>query len=156
MNDGYSPMKGYFVYRGVAYGTGTRVKLKEHMHCPTYVDIVKDDIYVFYNATQNGIHMFHWDDSAERPKHIKDLQKNIYNCDLDIAEIVEPVEVQLVSWQQKAIQNMTSRKACVDVFGGVLIYIVLMCIATIFKGNWILWILITTGFVWWLLNQYRN
>ena len=156
MNDEYSPMKGYFVYQGIAYGIGTRVRLKEHMHCPTYAHIVKNDIYVFYNSTQNGLYMFHWDDSVERPKHIKGLQKNIYNCDLDIAEIIEPVYPQWISWQQKTIQDMSNKSVCADVFGGVLIYIVIMCIGAIFKDRWTIWLIGTTIFGLWLLNRYRT
>ncbi len=156
MNDGYSAMKGYFVYHGVAYGIGTKVRLKEHVHYPTYAHIVKNDIYVFYNGTQNGLYMFHWNDSVERPKHIKGLQKNIYDCDLDIAEIVEPVYPQWTSWQQQAIKNMSDKNVCTDVFGGVLIYIVIMCIGAIFKARWIIWLISTVIFVRWLLNQYRT
>ena len=151
-----SPMKGYFVYRGVAYGTGTKVRLKEHVHCPTYAYIVKNDIYVFYNGTQDGLYMFHWNDTIERPKHIKDLQKNIYNCDLDIEEIVEPVYPQWISWQQKAIQDISNKKVCADVFGGVLTYIVIMCIGAIFKDRLAIWLISTVIFSWWLLNQYRT
>lgn len=156
MNDGYSYMKGYFIYHGIAYGIGTKVRLKEHVYCQTYSHIVKNDIYVFYNSTQNGLYMFHWNDSVDRPKHIKGLQINIYNCNLDIAEIVEPVYPQWISWQQNAIQNMSNKRACTDVFGGVLIYIVIMCIAVIFKARLMIWAISTAIFIWWILNKYRT
>ena len=156
MNDGYSPTKDYFIYKGVAYGIGTKVKLKEHVHHQSYTCLAKDDVYAFYHGTQSGLHLFQWADTVQRPKHITSLCRGIYDCDADIEEIVDPVYPQLISWQQKSVQNMFSGKACVDVFGGVLTYIVIMCIGTIFKGNWMIWIITTIVFVWWLLNQYRD
>ena len=156
MNDGYSPAKDYFIYNGVAYGVGTKVRLKEHAHCKSYVYLVKDDIYEFYHGTQSGLCLFRWADTIERPKHITSLCRNIYDCNVDIKEIVEPVYPQFVSWQQKAIQDMSNKKVCVDVFGGVLIYLVIMCIGAIFKDRWGIWLVSTVIFSWWLLNQYRT
>ena len=155
MKDEYST-KDYFVYKGVAYGVGTKVRLKQHVFHEPYADIVKNDIYEFYHGTQGGLHLFQWADTVQRPKHITSLCRQIYNCDADIAEIVEPVEVQLVSWQRKAVQDMFSGKAVADVFGGVLIYVVVMCIGAIFKARFGIWIFSTVVFVWWLLNQYRT
>ena len=51
---------------------------------------------------------------------------------------------------------MSDKNVCADVFVGVLIYIVIMCIGAIFKDRWMIWIVATAIFGFWLLNQYRN
>ena len=100
--------------------------------------------------------MFRWCDTVSRPKHYTILQINTYNCDQDIGEIVEPVYPQIISWQEKAISNILNEEAVVDVFGGVLIYIVIMLIGAIFQARLLIWLFGTAIFVLWLLNQYRT
>lgn len=155
MTDGYEKIN-YFIYRGVAYGVGTKVKLKEHVHYRTHnTDVAKNDNYVFYLGCQNGNNIFRWCGPEERREIFRDSIW-IRNCNEDIAEIVEPVYAELIPWQKKAIQNMSNKNIHADVFGGVLMYIVVMVLALIFKDRWAIWTISTGIFVWWLLNQYRT
>jgi hypothetical protein len=146
----------FFVYRGVMYGVGTKVKLKESVHYKTHnTNVTRNDMYVFYLGCKNGNNIFNWCGPSER----RDVFRSsiwIQNCDDDIEEIVEPVNVELVSWQHKAFCNMVNKEATADVFGGVLMYIVIMILAFIFKDRWAIWIVGTAIFAWWLLNQYRT
>ena len=155
MNNEYDKVN-FFIYRNVAYGVGTKVKLKESVHCKTYnTNVTKDDAYVFYLGCKNGNNIFRWCGPSER-RDIFRGQIWVQNCDEDIEEIVEPVYVELVSWQEKAIDNIIKGELPTDVFGGVLIYIVIMLLALIFKDCWVIWIVATTIFGGWLLGQYRT
>lgn len=157
MNDGYSPSKGYFFYKGVAYGAGTKVRLKSHVHIKNFnTDYIKNDIYVFYDSRQSGINMFRWCDTVSRPQHYKVHQINICNCDEDIEEIVEPIYPQIVSWQEKAVNNMFDPGFVSDSFGGVLTFIIVMLVGTIFKERFMIWIIGTAIFSLWLLYQHRT
>ena len=157
----------YFIYKGRPYGIGTKVKLSRtvefHTHGTTLTqlkchDDYKIQTYTFIRGTTDGAFTFDWKENESQFdwKYYAHSQAVIHNPDDEIIAIVEPVYVELVSWQHKAVQNMFDGKACVDVFGGVLTYITVMCIGTIFKGNWIIWIVSTIIFIKWLLNQYRT
>ena len=159
--------QNYFVYKNVAYGIGTTVKISQSANFSIVgasgtniknINEVKNKTYTFTGGTTNGEFIFKWrefDDDLDMMYGIR-CQVTLSDVDAHILQIINPIEVQLVSWQKNAINNMFSKDACVDVFGGVLTYIVIMCIGTIFKGNWIIWLVSTIVFVWWLLNQYRN
>lgn len=155
MNKEYNKVY-YFVYCGVAYGVGTKVKLKEHVHTKTYnTTITKNDIYVFQFGCVDGIRMFCWADETRRPNWHKGLIY-IRNCDEDIEEIIEPVYPNFVSWQEKAIDNMVNKTVVADVFGGVLMYIIAMLVGAIFKDRFLIWTIGTVIFGLWLLYQYRT
>ena len=146
----------FFIYRNVAYGVGTKVKLKESVHYKTHnTNIAKNDTYVFYLGCKNGENIFHWCGPEDRRKVFRG-QIWIRNCDEDIEEIVEPVYVKFVSWQEKALDNMVNKKVNADVFGGVLMYIVMMLIGAIFKDRFLIWAIGTVIFGLWLLHQYRT
>jgi hypothetical protein len=146
----------FFIYRNVAYGVGTKVKLKEPVHYKTYnTNITKNDTYVFYLGCKNGVNIFNWCGPEDRRKVFRgDIW--IKNCDEDIEEIVEPVYPHFISWQKNAMHNILSEETVADVFGGILIYIVVMAIGTIFEARLLIWLFATAVFVWWLLNQYRT
>lgn len=155
MNNEYDKVN-FFIYHNVAYGVGTKVKLKESVHYKTHnTNVTKNDDYVFYLGCQNGNNIFRWCGPDER-RDVFRGQIWVQNCDEDIEKIVEPVYVHLVSWQEKAIDNMVNKKVTTDVFGGILMYVIIMLLALIFKDRWIIWIVATAIFGWWLLNQYRT
>jgi hypothetical protein len=159
--------QNYFIYKDKVYGIGTKVKLKSTARFDiigsmstkiTNINDVKNVAYTFKGGSTDGHFIFWWQeiDNNLYMKYGIKSQVTVLNPEEDIEEIVEPIEVQLVSWQQNAIQNMFDGKTITDVFGGILIYIVVMCVGAIFKGSWMIWIVATAIFIWWLLNQYKN
>jgi hypothetical protein len=159
--------QNYFVYKGKTYGVGTKAKIVSSANFSIIrgtltktnsFDEVKEQIYTFTGGTTDGKFTFWWretDDPWEQ-KYVARSQVTIKNPNNEILEIVEPVYVHLVSWQEKAIDNMVNKKATVDVFGGALMYVIIMLLALIFKDRWAIWIVATAIFGWWLLNQYRT
>jgi hypothetical protein len=154
MNNQYNKTY-YFIYQGTAYAQATKVKFKKatHLH-KWHTTVGANDTYVFYLGC-DGQYVFHWVGPEERRMCYRG-QMWITNCDMDIEEIVEPIYPQWISWQQQAIQNMSDKNVCTDVFGGVLIYIVIMCIGAIFDDRLTIWLVSTAIFSCWLLNQYRT
>lgn len=155
MNSEYNKIN-FFIYHNIAYGIGTKVKLKESVHYKTHnTNVARSDTYVFRFGCKSGDNIFEWCGPNERREVFRSTIW-IQNCDTDIEEIVEPVYVEPVSWQHQAFDNMVNKKVTTDVFGGVLIYIVVMLLAFIFKDRWMVWTVGSAIFVWWLLNQYRT
>lgn len=159
--------QNYFIYHGQAYGIGTKVRFKQTTQFAMITPLVssyrneaeiKNQIYTFKNGTTDGVYLFWWYETINpwEQQHLSRSQVTTRNPDDDILEIVEPVYVELITWQQKAIQNMSDKNICTDVFGGVLIYIVIMALALIFKDRFVIWTVSTGIFMWWLLNQYRT
>ena len=160
--------KDYFIYQGKAYGIGTKVLFKPTVQFEMCylkyskakdAEISKREPHTFFRGSTDGIYEFDWSESIYNSTEYGSQAHSrvtTFNPDEDILEIVEPVEVELISWQRKAVKNMFSGKAAVDVFCGVLIYIVVMCIGAIFQARWAIWIFSTAIFIWWLLNQYRT
>jgi hypothetical protein len=159
--------QNYFIYRGQAYGIGTKVKFKPTVQFSIITPFassyrneaeIKNQIYTFKNGTTDKNYLFWWYETIDpwEQQHLSRSQATTRSPDDDILEIVEPVYVELIPWQQKAIQNMSDKNVCADVFGGVLTYIVIMALAMIFKDRLVIWIVSTGIFMWWLLNQYRT
>ena len=157
----------YFIYKGQAYGIGTKVKLARSVQFFTEgsslsklknADDFKVQTYTFTHGTTDGVFTFWWKENEDPwdEKYYARSQAVVNNPNEQILEIVEAVHVELVSWQKKAINNMISGEVPADVFGGVLLYIVIMLVALIFNDRWIIWIFATVVFIWWLLNQYRT
>jgi hypothetical protein len=107
------------------------------------------------SGSSNGWKGFYWEDNTiPRPK-IYYNNISIYNPNKEIKEIVEPIYVKLVPWQQKALDNMIDKTVSPDVFGGVVLYILIMILGSLFFARLIIWVFSTVVFVVWLLNQYR-
>ena len=158
--------QGYFIYKGVAYGEGTKVLLSDavipHIHTipkRMTAEKVKKMPHTFKWGTTNGCFYFDWYESGysqSSSQHYCYSQVTIYNINEDIIEIVDPVYVQLVTWQEKALDNMFNKTVSPDIFGGVLLYILIMIIGSLFYARLLIWVFATVVFVAWLLNQYRN
>lgn len=159
--------QNYFIYNNVAYGIGTKVKILSTVRFSIVktigskiknADEIMAQAYTFYGGTTDGKFYFRWQEIDDQfdMKYGARSQVELVNLDKEILEIIEPVYVNLVSWQEKAIDNMLNKKAVADVFGGVLIYIVVMAIGTIFQARILIWLFSTIVFIWWLLNQYRT
>ena len=145
----------YFIYKGVTYGIGTKVLLSEQGCKKHYIsEKNKDKPHTFQFGSSSGWYIFNWID--ERGWKYGRSDATITNLDEDIKEIVHPVYVKLVPWQEKALDNMLNKTVSPDVFGGVLLYIVAMIVGAIFKARLLIWFFATAVFIWWLLNQYRT
>lgn len=147
--------KEYFIYKGVVYGIGTKVILSEIGCKKHYISQKnKDKPHTFMFGSSGGSYIFNWVD--ERGGKYGSSGATIYNLDEDIQKIVEPVYVELVSWQEKAISNMVNKTVSPDVFGGCFLYMIAMIVGTLFIDRLLIWAFATVVFVVWLLNQYRT
>lgn len=156
MNDTTS-RREYFTYRGVKYGIGTKVLLSDIGCKKHYISQLHRDKPLEYGFTCDGCrNIFGWIDERGRKYGCSDATIHDYDLEIDIKEIVKPVYVELVSWQKKAVENMVSSDVYADIFGGVIIYIAVMLIGTIFYERFMIWATATVIFVVWLLNQYRD
>lgn len=157
--------QGYFIYKGIVYGEGTTVLFTDKIHQKYHFSSkLKNIPHKFIGGATEGVtngvftrgYMnFKWKEGDDW-KYDKHSEVTVYNVDEDIAEIVEPVYVEIVPWQQQALDNIINKKVHPDIFSGVLIYILVMLIGCIFHARLIIWVVATIVFVTWLLNQYRT
>lgn len=149
--------KDYFVYKGVTYGVGTKVRLNKSVHLKYYnTDKTKDKLYTFICSFDDGYNLFRSEGSGNPEEWWMCGQIQLYNYEEEIEEIVSPVYTKPIPWPQKATEDMLSGRVYADIFGGVLIYLVIMAVGTIFYNRLLIWICATALFIIWLLNQYRT
>ena len=158
--------QGYFVYKGVAYGVGTKILLSDLANPDIHTiprrktsKEVKGMPYTFTGGSTNGVFNFSWyEDGYEQyySQHYCYGRATLRNIDMEILKIVDPVYVELVPWQKNALDNMFSGNMHPDIFGGVLTYIIVMIGGAIFFDRLLIWVFATVVFVIWLLNQYRS
>lgn len=147
--------ENYFIYKGIAYGVGTKVLFTEERDQRLCYKGARGKPHTFVAGWSNGEKRFQWQENDDWRKGIFSIPY-ITNPDQEIKEIIEPVYANITPWQKQAINNMTSGKVHTDVFGGVLLYIDAMLVGVIFKDRWLIWIFGTIIFVIWLLKQYRT
>lgn len=154
MND-YPDRIDYFIYHGVAYGPGTKVLLSDEFALK-YSPIIKNTPHIFTASYSDGYNIFHIQDNSKKSGLGYSIE--IGNYDEDIKEIIYPVyaNTQHTSWQKQAINNMMYGKFHANIFGGVVIYLTVMLVGTIFYDRWLIWIAATIIFINWVLNQYRS
>lgn len=159
--------QNYFIYKNVAYGIGTKVKIIPSANFSIIrtigsnmknADEIKGQTYTFQRGTTDGEFFFVWQeiDDALDMKHGARSQVKITNLNKEILTITDPIYVKLVSWQEKAISNMFGGERVVDIFGGVLIYVVILLVGTIFQARLLIWLFSTVIFLLWLLNEYKS
>jgi hypothetical protein len=147
----------YFTYKGVKYGIGTKVLLSDVGCKRHYVsEKNKDKPHTFGFGYNNGLNVFNWIDTRGRKYGWSGATIYDSKVDEEIKAIVEPVYVELIPWQQKAVENMFDDEVYADIFGGVLIYIIVMIVGALFVERWLIWIFATVAFIIWILNQYRT
>lgn len=142
--------ENFFIFKGASYGVGTQVVLKDEVYLQRSSFTKYDNLFTF---------QFGWSDGyKEFSQKGNKMSVVIRNPDQEIKEIISPVAATPTTtiWQQQALENMCSGKVHADVFGGVLLYIIVMLVGAIFYDRWLIWIFSTFIFVSWLLNQYRN
>lgn len=146
----------YFIYKGVAYGVGTKVLFTEKIHESYYFTLkAKNQPHIFSGGSSEGWYKFYWQE-CEDWRRGEISQATVYNPDEEISEIVNPVYVKVASWQEQAMDNMVNQNVYPDIFGGVLLYVITMLVGIIFKDKWLIWIFGTIIFINWLLKQYRT
>jgi hypothetical protein len=146
--------KEYFIYKGVTYGIGTKILLSDIGCQKHYVSQKHKDKPFAFAFGYSGKYIFGWTD--ERGWKYGRSDATIIDLEEDIKEIVEPIYVELVPWQQQALNNMINKTVSPDVFGGIFLYIVAMIVGAIFVDRLLIWVFATVVFVVWLLNQYRT
>ena len=147
----------YFIYKGVKYGIGTKVLLSDIGCQRHYISQKHKDMpHTFGFGSTDGKNSFNWRHQWGGEYGLSNA--TILDCylDEDIKEIVEPIYVELVPWQMKAINNMMDDKIHPDIFSGVVLYILVMLVGTLFYARMTIWIVATIIFIGWLLNQYRT
>lgn len=148
--------ENYFIYKGVAYGVGTKVLFTEKVHQKYFFSTKeKNQPHTFFAGFNNGCKRFSWQE-CEYWKDGEYCNKDIYNPDEEIAEIVEPVYVELVPKYQSVLENIINKKVHPDIFGGCLIYIIVMLVGTIFTARLLIWLGATVIFGIWLFKQYET
>ena len=139
----------YFVFNNVSYGIGTKVLLSHNIY-NKYVFSVKEQCepFTFIYGLNNGNKIF----NCKTYGNIV-----VTHPEQDIEKIVYPVVVIAThtTWQQQAFTNMTHSNIHSNLFGGIILYIVIMLIGVIFVDRWLIWIFSTIIFIHWLLSQYR-
>ena len=148
--------EGCFIYKGVAYGIGTKVIFNADVYRHIGNSKAKNQPHIFVTGSNNGWKGFYWEDDKIPRQKIYYNNISIYNPDKEIKEIVKPIYYTSVSWQKKALNNMANEAVRPDVFRGVLLYILIMVVGALFYARFTIWILATIAFVIWLLNQYRT
>lgn len=147
--------KDYFIYQGVTYGVGTKVLLSEQGCKKHYIaERNKGKLHTFMFGSSGGYYVFNWVD--DRGGKYGSSGITTYNLEEDIKAIVDPVYVELVSWQQKALYNIKNKTVSPDIFGGVLLYAIAMIGGALFTDMLLIWVFSTVIFLCWLLNQYRT
>jgi hypothetical protein len=147
--------EGYFIYKGVAYGVGTKVVFYDDVYNHISNSKAKNQPHTFVTGSSSGWKGFYWEENTiPRPKMYYN-NISIYNPDKEIKEIIEPVYVELVPWQKQSLNNMVNGTVHPDVFGGVLLYVLVMAVGSIFFARFTIWVFATVVFVIWLLNEYR-
>lgn len=144
-----------FVYKGVTYGKGTTVLFSDKVHQKYHFTTkLKKTPHQFIGGSNTGWMNFRWQEGDDW-QYDAHSEVTVYDIEEEIAEIVNPVYAELIPWHKEAFNNMVEKKVQPDVFGGVLLYIIIMTVGTIFIDRWLIWIFSTIIFAVWLLNQYR-
>lgn len=147
--------ENYFTYNGITYGIGTKVLFAESVHKKYFfTDKSKNQPHMFFAGSSDGCKRFAWQE-CQSWKDGEYSNIDIYNPQEDIALIVEPVYAELIPWQKAAIGNIVHKKVNPDVFGGWVLYIVVMAVGLIFNDTLSIWGFATVIFTIWLLYQYR-
>ena len=151
----YNHTRNYFDFRGVRYGVGTVVKLKpEQYGCGRNIERC-NGIAKFVGGLDNGYIKF----SGIVPPGTTYCGIGwVANPEDKIEKILEPVYYENKCPWQIAMENYSktppARRA--DIAPGTILYIVVMFVGAIFKGNWVIWIAATFFYFKYLVDIYRD
>ena len=147
--------RNYFDFHGVRYGVGTVVKLK--LDCNGNLREIErcGGIARFVGGFESGLLTF----SGVEPVGYIPCNIGIRgNPDNKIEEIISPVYYEhKPSWQIALDNYQKTPKGCRrDIAPGTVLYIATMLVGSIFKGNFIIWIVATLIYMRYLINIYLD
>ena len=151
----YNHTRNWFDFRGNRYGVGTIVKLKSEQYgCGREIERC-NGVAKFVGGLESGYIKFSGIVSpGERYCGIGWVAKP----EDKIEEILDPVYCDMKPVWQVAMDNYSktppARRA--DIAPGTILYIAVMLIGAIFKGNWAIWIIATFCYLKYLVNIYRD
>ena len=152
----YIHSKNYFDFEGKRYGVGTVVKIKPGGMYTSQREI----------ARCNGVAVFEWGNDHGWLSFQGVVAVGTSRCGLtiygnpedSIVEIIKPVYYENKPAWQVAIDNYSktppARRA--DIAPGTIVYVAVMLVGSIFKGNWVIWIIATFFYLKYLVDIYRD
>lgn len=151
----YNHTRNYFDFQGRRYGVGTIVKLKpEEYGCGREIKRC-NGIAKFVGGLESGYIKF---SGIVPPGEGYCGIGWVANPEDKIEAILEPVFYDNKPIWEVAIDNYsktpTARRA--DIAPGTILYIAVMLVGSIFKGNWVIWIMATFYYLRYLVDIYRD
>ena len=151
----YNHTRNYFDFKGKRYGVGTVVKIKWEPYGSRRQIERCNGIAKFVGGLDSGYLKF----SGIVPPGTGYCGIAVTTNPNDrIEEIIEPIYYEYKPVWQIAIENYSNthpaRRA--DIAPGTILYIAVMLVGTIFKGNWVIWIIATAFYLGYLIDIYRD
>lgn len=151
----YNHTRNWFDFKGKRYGVGTIVKIKWEPYGSRHEIERCNGVAKFIGGLDNGYLKF----SGIVPPGTGYCGIAIFTDPNDrIEEIIEPVYYEYRPIWQIAMDNYSkthpTRRA--DTTPGTILYIAAMIVGSIFKGNWVIWIIATVFYLVYLVNIYRD
>lgn len=153
---GYTHKKNYFEFKGVQYGVGTIVKIKREPYgCHRNIEKC-NGIAEFVGGTDDGYIKFRGIVPGEEYRYYGIGW--VAKPEDKIEEIITPVYYEKVPAWKVALENYekTPKYCRPDISPGTIIYIAVMLVGTIFKDNWIIWIMATFFYIRYLISIYMD
>ena len=151
----YNHTRNYFDFKGVRYGVGTVVKIKWEPYGSRREIERCGGIARFVRGLDSGYLSFVGDSlDGYGTCNIAIMS----NPDDRIEKIITPVYYEYKPTWQIALDNYnnTRPERRPDIAPGTVLYIAAILVGTIFKGNWIIWIIATFIYLKYLVNIYRD
>lgn len=151
----YNHIRNYFDFHGIRYGVGTVVKIKWEPYGSRREIERCGGVAKFVQGMDSGYLSF-----------VGDPLEGYQPCNIAITtdpnerieEIIIPVYYEYKPNWQVAMDNYKSTHPArrPDVSPGTILYIAAMIAGSIFKGNWMIWIIATCVYVKYLIDMYRD
>ena len=152
---GYNHTRNYFDFRGVRYGVGTVVKIKWEPYGSRREIERCGGVAKFVEGLDSGYLSF-----------VGEPIEGYLPCNIAITtdpndrieEIITPVYYEYKPAWQIAMNNykQTHPARRPDIAPGTIFYIAAMLVGSIFKGNWVIWIIATYLYIKYLIDIYRD
>lgn len=152
----YNHTRNYFDYKGIRYGVGTIVKIKwEPYGCRSNIEKC-NGIAEFVGGTDDGYIRFKGIVPGEEYRYYGIGW--IAKPEDKIEKIIKPVYYEHKPNWQIAVENYEKTHPALrpDVAPGTILYIAAMLVGSIFKGNWVIWIIATVIYINYLIDLYRD
>jgi hypothetical protein len=149
----YNHTQNYFDFRGKRYGVGTVVKIKWEPYGSRQAIERCDGIAKFVGGLTSGYLKFSGIVPSGQPSCGIAVMSN---PDDRIECIIDPVYYDNKPTWQIAMENYskTPKHSRADIAPGTILYIAVMLVGSIFKGNWVIWIIATCVYAKYLVDIY--